>query len=465
MDEYISQELMAGRIVGPFTSLPPHCIVSPLGLVPKQDPGAFRVIHDLSFPKGRGVNDLIPNHLIAVSYEDFEFVMRIVRAAGQGALISKVDIQNAFRIMPIHKDDIHLFGFVWREKYYLDKCLPMGCSISCALFETFSSALQHVLISKFSFSAVSHILDDFIFVSPAHSNLCQHQLNSFLLIAEYTGIPIKASKTVFPSTSVPIHGILVDTVLMQARLPSDKLSRLLDLVTSFSSKKTARLRICQSLLGHLSFACRVIGPGRPFLRRMFDLLKGRLNANHFIRIPSHVRSDCSVWVSFLQQFNGTSILLTPEPLDSVRLQLYSDASDWGYAAVFGPRWLQGQWPVSWKHKHINVREFIPIFLALDTWGTHFKHSCLTFRCDNKAVVDVLNSGTTRDPDMLMVLRAVTLLTLRLDVNICALHYPGRNNIVADYLSRSQASRGFLQRAALYDAPTPLRSSAVKLMKL
>lgn len=147
LDEYIAKELRAGRIVGPFDVLPEHCIISPLGLVPKQEPGSFRVIHDLSYPKGRGVNDLIPNHLTSVTYEDFDHVVGLIRQAGRGALIAKVDIQNAFRIMPIHCEDIHLFGFSWREKFYLDKCLPMGCSISCALFEQFSSALQHVNVS------------------------------------------------------------------------------------------------------------------------------------------------------------------------------------------------------------------------------------------------------------------------------------------------------------------------------
>lgn len=118
----------------------------------------------------------------------------LVRRVGRGALISKVYIQNVFRIMPIHRDDVHLFSFSWRGVYYLNKCLPMGCSISCSLFEQFSSALQYSLLSKFSFSPVSHILDDFIFLSPANSPLCEQQLENFLLLAACAGIPIKTSK-------------------------------------------------------------------------------------------------------------------------------------------------------------------------------------------------------------------------------------------------------------------------------
>lgn len=454
MDAYIARELSAGRIVGPFASLPPHCIVSPLGLVPKSEPGTFRVIHDLSFPKGWGVNDLIPNNLTSVSYKDFEHVSSLVRQAGEGSLIAKVDIQNAFRIMLIHLDDIHLFGFHWHGQFYLDKCLPIGYSLSCTLFERFSSSLQEALISKFGFSLVSHILDDFIFLSPANSPLCQFYLRKFLCISKFVGIPIKDSKTVLPSTCVPIHGIQVDTLHMEARLPQDKLLRLLDLVSSFARRRTAKVRMWQSLLGHLSFACRV-----------FNVLRGRSNPNHYVRIPQSVRSDCVVWRCFLLHFNGVSMMIPLAPLDSDRILLFSDASACGCAATFGQRWFQLGWGPAWVGKHINVKEFVPIFLALDTWGCHLRHSAITFHCDNQAVVEVINSGTTRDPDMLVILRALTLLSLHLDINICALHLPGKLNQVADCLSRMQVTPEFLAEAGLYEAPTPLCATTRTSMQL
>lgn len=283
---------------------------------------------------------------------------------------------------------------------------------------------------KFAFSAVSHILDLFLL---RNLHCVSNSFVVFLMISNYAGIPSKASKTILPSTWVPMHSMFVDTMLMQARLPGDKLSCLFDLVTSFSSKRTAHLKVWQSLLGHLSFACRVIGTGRPFLRCMFYLMKVHFSPNHFIHIPEHIKSDCLAWTSSLKNYNGASILAVLNPSDTLRLQ-YLDASHWGCVPMFGHRWFEISWPSHWKSKHINICELVPIFLALTTWGTHFRHSCSTFRSNNKAVVDVLNAGTAKDPDMLMVLRKVTLLTLHLCVNICALLYPGRSNIIADHLS-------------------------------
>jgi hypothetical protein len=60
---------------------------------------------------------------------------------GKNAL-AKMDIKSAFRLLNIHSADFDLMGIKFGGSYYIDKCLPMGCSVSCKLFETFSTFLQ-----------------------------------------------------------------------------------------------------------------------------------------------------------------------------------------------------------------------------------------------------------------------------------------------------------------------------------
>ena len=52
----IEHELEMNRIVGPFDTLPSNLVCSPLALIPKKETGKFRLIHDLSYPKGDSVN-------------------------------------------------------------------------------------------------------------------------------------------------------------------------------------------------------------------------------------------------------------------------------------------------------------------------------------------------------------------------------------------------------------------------
>ena len=146
VSDMLKSEISLGRIAGPFL-LPPFddFVVSPLGLVPKRESGSFRLIHDLSFPRGDSINSGIPREFSNVSYEDFDFFLSLLAMVGCNCFIAKADIESAFRIVPIDPNCHHLLGFMFNDKYYYDKCLPMGCSISCKLFEDFSRAIQWVL--------------------------------------------------------------------------------------------------------------------------------------------------------------------------------------------------------------------------------------------------------------------------------------------------------------------------------
>lgn len=68
--------------------------------------------------------------------------------------MAKTDIEDAFRVIPIHPADYYLLGFTWEGQYYYDKCLPMGASSSCQIFESFSSALQWVMENVFNASGI-----------------------------------------------------------------------------------------------------------------------------------------------------------------------------------------------------------------------------------------------------------------------------------------------------------------------
>ncbi len=95
----------------------------------------------------------------------------LIQKFGVGALIAKADIKEAFRNIPIRPQDHHLLGFKFEDLYYYDKVLPMGASVSCAHFESFSQAIQWLLINHFKVTGLTHY-DDFIFVGPPHSGLC-----------------------------------------------------------------------------------------------------------------------------------------------------------------------------------------------------------------------------------------------------------------------------------------------------
>lgn len=191
-----------------------------------------------------------------------------------GSLIAKSDIKHAFRIIPVNPKDYHLLGFTWEGQFYYERCLPMGASSSCQIFEKLSTALQWVMLNKLEAGGMSHMLDDFFFIGSPQSDICKNDLMNFLALCGRINIPIKEKKTIWPVTFITIYGIEVDFIDMMSRLPPDKLDKCRTLVYKFSRRKKVTLQELQSLIGVLNFACLVVVPGRAFLRRLIDLTIG-----------------------------------------------------------------------------------------------------------------------------------------------------------------------------------------------
>ena len=95
------------------------------------------MITHLSYPPSHGINFVIDPSRCSVRYTAFDTVVEMIARLGPVAELGKVDIKNAFRLLPIHPGDFELSG----NEYYIDKCLPMGCSISCAIFEKFATSV------------------------------------------------------------------------------------------------------------------------------------------------------------------------------------------------------------------------------------------------------------------------------------------------------------------------------------
>ena len=188
--------------------------------------------------------------------------------------MAKTDIKDAFRIIPVNPKDYHFLGFTWKGQFYYERCLPLGTSSSCQIFEKLGTALQWVMLNKLEAGGMSHMLDDFFFIGPPQSEKCKNDLMNFLDLCGRINIPINDKKTFWPITCITIYGIEVDSIDMMSRLPPDKLEKCRTLVYQFSRRKKVTLQELQSLIGVLNFACLVVVPGRAFLRRLIDLTIG-----------------------------------------------------------------------------------------------------------------------------------------------------------------------------------------------
>ena len=124
-----------------------------------------------------------------MSYQCLDDALDLIVKFGRGCRIAKADIEEAYRIVPIHPESCHLLGFTWGGKLFYDRSLPFGLSYSCRLFERFATALHWILTNKFNVKALTHILDDFMYFGPSDDDSCRVGLSCFILMCSKLNIP------------------------------------------------------------------------------------------------------------------------------------------------------------------------------------------------------------------------------------------------------------------------------------
>ncbi|XP_053556935.1 uncharacterized protein LOC128648362 [Bombina bombina] len=437
--EKLRKEVKLGRMAGPFKEKPcADLIVSPLGVVPKKEKGKYRMIQHLSYPRGNSVNDAIDKLDSSVQYQSFDSAVRIVKRLGKGALMAKIDVESAFRLLPLNTVSFNLMGCKFDGDYYIDKCLPMGCSVSCSVFEKFSSFLHWLFTEKTGCESMSHYLDDFLVVGRKETGECRIWKEELEAMFKQLGVPVATEKSEGPGTRLVFLGIMIDSAKGQCELPADKIEKARHMIKTMLKRNKVTLREMQRLLGVLNFACRVIPVGRLFKRRLEMGTKGAKLPEHMVRVNKEMKEDLRVWEAFLDEFNG--IRIWEEARSVEELELFTDAAgSAGFGAYLQGRWSAGEWPADWKEKgwikNMTLLELFPIIVAIELWGHVLENKRIICWSDNKAVVDVMNNLSSSSNPVIKYLRYFVLKCLKHNICFKAQHIPGYRNIVADALSR------------------------------
>ena len=469
ISDYIAKELTLGRMLGPFPPSfnPPELQVNRFGVIPKaHQPGKWRLITDMSFPPGVSVNDGIDPDLCSLTYTSVDQVAEIITTLGRGALMAKVDIESAYRLIPVHPEDRPLQAVRWNGSIYVDPMLPFGLRSAPKIFNAVADALQWHL-TQVGAQNLLHYLDDYIMVGPPGSDVCHRSLQLLLAECSRMGVPIAAHKTEGPTPCLTFLGIEIDAADEVLRLPAPKLQRLQTLLREWGDKKVCKRRELESLVGTLNHAAKVVRAGRSFLRRMLDLLHSgpyveRASGSAPIRLNVGFRADLAWWREFIADWNGISFLSTPAHLPT-RVMASDASGHWGCGAWYASRWFQIPWDEASISLPIAVKELLPILVAGILWGHDWKGCRVLCQCDNQAIVACLRSRTSRQATIMHLLRNLAFVEARGRFVFHATYINTHENHLADDLSRNRALSFLLKVPHASRTPTQVPADLVKLL--
>ena len=463
VSDYLAREVASHRMWKcPMGVRPKGVHISPLGLIPKKNkPGKWRMIVDLSSPWGSSINDGISSDVASLQYTSIDDLAALVVSEGKGYYLVKANIQEAYRTVPVHPEDQHLLGVEWNGAVFIDKVLPFGLRSAPKIFSAVADALLWILTKK-GITKGLHYLDDFVLVAGSREEALR-QKQAMLSTFENLQVPIEQSKLEGPDTCLTFLGIEIDTDQLQLRLPHKKLVDLKALLVAYMGHISIPKKEVERLTGLLQFACKVVRPGRPFLRRLYALQEVGSHPRHLVQLNKPARADIIWWHLFVERWNDIS-LLWDLGLAKNDLKVYSDASgSWGCAAFQHPHWFQLGWNPRLCQLSIAVKELIPVVLAAALFGHQWAGKVVQFVVDNKAVVDVLNATFCSDTHMMHLIRLLVFFAAKYNFWFTAAHIPGKNNVIADALSRNNLSLFRSQAPEADYHPAQLSAALVSLI--
>ena len=295
VDDWLSMEIKLGRIRGPFASPPlKDFITSPLNSVAKSDPGDRRVIVDLSWPVGRGVNagidiDLISGESMKLEFPAVDDIIALIRMHGKGALLYKRDLRSAYRQFPVKQSDHHFLGYYWNGNYYYDTVLLMGQRSAAWACQRSTRAVAFIHRHQDGGSLVVY-LDDFIGVGqPVDAWRGFTRLKDLL---SDLGLDENIPKACAPSAVQTCLGVLFNTIDMTISITPDRLLEIRNIIDRWLRKRTANRRELQSIIGKLMFVSKCVRQSRVFMNRLLVAL--RSSSESRFPLSSDFRKDL-VW--------------------------------------------------------------------------------------------------------------------------------------------------------------------------
>ena len=458
--EDILHGLDSGFILGPFapgSKIGKKTIVSPLGTAAKKNTTKIRVIQDLSNGKKifKSVNSFISPEFTKIQYTSNVQIAQMVLSLGVGAHIWVVDMAEAYRRVLLAPEFHKFLGFKWDNLIFQYACLPFGLSSSPKIYSLFAECLRQIIIFSNGdlfcpdkLVSLLNYLDDFCggHNDPAQA---QAQFEIFKQWLHYLGVPTQDRKCISPSIEAIILGFLYNTVTQTIAIPQDKIKIMLKAIENILKNRRfiSRREIAQ-LVGRLNWSSIVIFGGRAMLRSLEQLITLPIPWDtKGIRIPAPVIEDLNWWKLVLKsKFNSLPLSFMVKHPSDADIHIWSDAAG-AEALGFGAfsslnqfyqcKWSDMKLPKDWIQSRIIRSELLALVTAAALWGPDFTGKSVTFHCDNLAVVSfVTKKSTPADrPDLLHLIRWLTLIALKFRFYFWIEWIPGKKNIEADNLSR------------------------------
>eukprot|EP01094_Clydonella_sp_ATCC50884_P019872 TRINITY_DN398_c0_g1_i1.p2 TRINITY_DN398_c0_g1~~TRINITY_DN398_c0_g1_i1.p2 ORF type:complete len:633 (-),score=104.69 TRINITY_DN398_c0_g1_i1:559-2457(-) len=397
-------------------------VTSPIFVVPKKEPGAYRVIIDLRY-----INKFQERKRFR--QEGLDVVARLVRKKDW---MASIDLKSGFNHAVMDPESRRYLGFFHAGRTYRYRVLPFGSSSSPWIFCRMVRPMVQLARER-GIRLVAYV-DDILVMAQTEEECRRHTAEVRRIFEEHGWVLNLAKCELEPTRRIEYLGLIVNTEdSPRFEAPARKkraIRKEARRVLVHHNGVTSRRELAR-LIGMAMSLARAIGCTRVLTRSLMDDLKRAAHWNEMIVLSESAKRDLEEWLTIMDEWEGSAVVAPP-----ISTVLTTDASHFGWGAVLGQEAAAGQWED--KGRHINTLELMAVENALRHFEGQLEGESILLRSDNTVTVSYVNRLTGRIPELAEVARRIWRLMDKHGGHIRAVYLPGVDNDQADFLSRLNA---------------------------
>ena len=268
---------------------------SQMFLVPKKDGGQRPV-----------VNLKRLNSFVKTEHFKMEGIHMLKDLLRPGDWMAKVDLKDAYFMIPIAREDREFLKFKWQEQTFQFNCLPFGLSSAPWVFTKTTRPIAAAL-RELGLRLIIYIDD--ILIMAESPELLKDQIMGMVFLLENLGFVVNHTKSQFePTQEIEFLGFTINSCTMELKLPGEKIKKIKSEARKILACNHVTALMLSRLLGKMTAATQAIKMAPLFTRNLQSCLREALKISQDYMSTVHLTPEAVAelhrWEEHFTNWNG-----------------------------------------------------------------------------------------------------------------------------------------------------------------